>query len=291
MIRKLGFLAGLNFVDLSPEEVTNILAQEGYQGISWPLVWFDPRKKSDQDRKNLITEVEKAGLQVTEWVAQIDYVTLDKNTGSDRIKHTVEIIQAIGRLGSKAPINLFTGPAPWDPTAPRLTKDISEGSAWDLIISAYDQIITVAEKENVVLAVEPVFGHLVHDYFTLMELFRRFDTPNLRVNFDPSHGILYQNDTAWVIKQLGDKIVHCHLKDAVGRPGGLPGETFQFPLLGEGEVPWNEFKSNLDDIGYSGFLTVEFESFNYYKQVLKSDPKLAARQAMSDVKRLGLLND
>jgi sugar phosphate isomerase/epimerase len=291
MIRKLGFLAGLNFIDLRPEEVTHILAQEGYQGISWPLVWFDPRKKSDQDRKNLVAAVEKEGLQVTEWVAQIDYVTLDKNTWSDRIKHTIEIIQGIGRLGSKALINLFTGPAPWDPYAPRLTKDISEGSAWDLVIRAFDQLITAAENENVILAVEPVFGHLVHDYYSMMELFRRFDSPNLKVNFDPSHGILYQNDTGWVIKQLGDKIVHCHLKDSVGRPGGLPGETFQFPLLGEGEVPWNEFKTSLDEIGYSGFLTVEFESFNYYKQVLQSDPRLAARRAMDDVKMLGLLND
>jgi sugar phosphate isomerase/epimerase len=122
MIRKLGFLAGLNFVDLSPEEVAHILAQEGYQGISWPLVWFNPRKKSDQDRKNLMTAVEKEGLQVTEWVAQIDYVTMDKNTWSDRIKHTIEIIREIGGLGSKAPVNLFTGPAPWDPTAPRQLK-------------------------------------------------------------------------------------------------------------------------------------------------------------------------
>jgi sugar phosphate isomerase/epimerase len=291
MIRKLGFLAGLNFIDLSPEEVTHILAQEGYHGISWPLVWFDPRVKSDHDRKNLISAGVKAGLQVTEWVAQIDYVALDKSIWSDRIKHTIEVIQSIGRLGSRAPINLFTGPAPWDPSAPRLTKDISEGSAWDLVISAFDELITLAEKENVVLAVEPVFGHLVHDYYTMMELFRRFDSPNLRVNFDPSHGILFQNDTGWVIKQLGDKIVHCHLKDAVGRPGGLPGVTFQFPLLGEGEVPWNEFKISLDEIGYSGFLTVEFESFNYYQQVLKSDPRLAARRAMDDVKMLGLLND
>jgi len=291
MIRKLGFLAGLNFIDLSPEEVTHILAQEGYQGISWPLVWFDPWVKSDHDRKNLISAGEKAALQVTEWVAQIDYVALDKSIWSDRIKHTIETIQAIGRLGSKAPINLFTGPAPWDPSAPRLTKDISEGSAWDLVVRAFDELITVAEKENVVLAVEPVFGHLVHDYYTLMELFRKFDSPNLRVNFDPSHGILYQNDTGWVIKQLGDKIVHCHIKDAVGRPGGLPGETFQFPLLGEGEVPWNEFKISLDEIGYSGFLTVEFESFNYYQQVLKSDPRLTARRAMDDVKMLGLLDD
>lgn len=42
--------------------------------------------------------------------------------------------------------------------------------------------------------------------------------------------------------------------------GGLPRETFQIPLLGEEEAPRNEIKISLDEIGYSGFLTVEFES-------------------------------
>jgi sugar phosphate isomerase/epimerase len=94
--------------------------------------------------------------------------------------------------------------------------------------------------------------------------------------------------TSWVIKQLKDQIVHCHLKDAVGKPGGLPGETFQFPLLGEGEVPWNDYKLALDEIGYDGFLTVEYEAFKYYQQVLHNDPRLAARQSMESVGLLGL---
>jgi sugar phosphate isomerase/epimerase len=72
------------------------------------------------------------------------------------------------------------------------------------------------------------------------------------------------------VRQLVSPIFHVHLKDAVGRPGGLPGglpgETFLFPLLGEGEVPWTEFFAALDTAGYNGFLTVEFESFTYYKK-------------------------
>ncbi len=288
MKRKIGFLAGLDFVNMSPEAVTQTLVAEGYQGISWPLVWFDPRNRSDHDRARLLRAVEKAGIHTCEWVIQLDYVTLDENSWSDRVKHTIETIQAISKMGADAPVNLFTGPAPWDPSSPRLQRDISEGSAWDLVNNGFEQIIKAAEKENVILAVEPVFGHLVHDYYTLMELFRRFDSPNIKVNFDPSHGVLYGNDTGWVIRQLGNKIVHCHLKDAVGKPGGLPGDTFQFPLLGEGEVPWKDFLQSLDEIGYDGFLTVEFESFNYYRQILKSKPEMAVKQAMADVKRLVL---
>jgi sugar phosphate isomerase/epimerase len=287
-MRKIGFLAGLDFGLLDPESVAQILASEGYQAVSWPLAWFDPQRKSDEDRQRLVSASQRAGLQISEWVLQLDYVTLNEDVWSDRVSHSEQAIKAISQLGLDAPINVFSGPAPWDPTAPKLFKEIPAGTAWELVKKAFDRILKVAETEKVTLAIEPVFGHVVHDYFSLLELLRSFASPSLRVNFDPSHGILYQNDTGWVIRQLGERIVHCHLKDAVGKPGGLPGDTFQFPLLGEGEVPWQDFITALNDIRYTGVLTVEFESFRYYQQVLQSNPRLAARQAMHDLKRIGL---
>jgi sugar phosphate isomerase/epimerase len=58
------------------------------------------------------------------------------------------------------------------------------------------------------------------------------------------------------------------------------GETFIFPLLGEGQVPWAEFFAAVRDIGYEGYLSVEFESWEYYRQVLGNDPLAAARLSM-----------
>ena len=288
MKRKIGFLAGLDFVSQSPQKVIDTLLAEGYQAVSWPLCWFDPRVKTENELENLVHAVESSGIQVSEWVVQLDYVICDEALWSDRVRHTIEAIHALSQTGIEAPINLFTGPAPWDNNAPLLHRGISEGKAWCLVNKAFSLLLDAAQRENVTLAVEPVFGHLVHDYYSLMELLHHHESKYLKVNFDPSHGVLYQNDTGWVIRQLGDKIVHVHLKDAVGRPGGLPGETFQFPLLGEGEVPWQDMMKALDDIDYRGYLTVEFESFKYYAQVLKGDPALAARQAMNDLKRIGL---
>ncbi len=135
------------------------------------------------------------------------------------------------------------------------------------------------------LAVEGVFGHLVHDYYTTLELLRHYDSPALGINLDPSHGVLVGNDIPWVIRQLGSRIRHVHLKDAVGRPG-MFGDTFVFPLLGEGVVPWADFFAALDDIGYEGYLTVEFESWDYYRQVLGSDPVEAARLSLQILARL-----
>jgi sugar phosphate isomerase/epimerase len=110
--------------------------------------------------------------------------------------------------------------------------------------------------------------------------------PGLGIDYDPSHGILLSNDIPWAVKRLGKRIFHVYLKDAVGYPGGLPGETFIFPLLGAGEVPWVDFFAAIDSIGYQGFLTVEFESFSYYMKVLRNDPVAAASLSMDLLNKL-----
>jgi sugar phosphate isomerase/epimerase len=105
----------------------------------------------------------------------------------------------------------------------------------------------------------------------------RYESAALGLNFDPSHYALYGNDIPWAVRQWGSRIVHVHLKDCVGVPGGLPGETFTFPLLGEGTVPWPAFFAALDEVGYQGYLSVEFEAFTYYSAILRGDPAEAAR--------------
>ena len=85
-------------------------------------------------------------------------------------------------------------------------------------------------------------------------------------------------------RQWGARIAHVHLKDAVGdRPE--PGK-FLFPLLGEGQVDWTAFFGALQELGFGGFCSVEFESFDYYRQVLKGDPEAAARLSLQQVEAL-----
>jgi sugar phosphate isomerase/epimerase len=286
MSRSIGFLAGLDYIKYQADDVISTLSNQGYQAVSWPLFWFDPKLKTDDDRKNLVKSTINKGLKVSEWVVQIDYISLDGDIRRSRINHTLDVLHSLAFLDVRAPINLFTGPAPWDPSAPGLGKEITEGQAWNMLYSAFDQIIPEAEKLDLTLAVEPVFGHLVHEYYTLQELLHHYRSDHLCVNFDPSHGVLYGNDTPWVIQQLREKIVHVHIKDAVGKPGGLPGETFEFPLIGEGQVPWTAMFKALDEINYQGCMTVEFEAFNYYKNVLRNNPEAASKISMDNIRQI-----
>jgi sugar phosphate isomerase/epimerase len=284
MTWRYGFLAGLDFVSRPAARVAGELAELGYAAVSWPLARFDPRAVSDADRRQLVADTRSAGLAISEWVVQLDFVHPDAEVRAERIRHAAACLRALADLdlggqAPPAPVNLFSGPAPWDPAAPCLGRDLSEGQAWDMVRDAFDVLVPLADEAGVDLAVEGVFGHLVHDYYTTLELLRHYDSPRLGLNFDPSHGILVGNDIPWAVRQWGPRIRHFHLKDAVGRPG-MFGETFVFPLLGEGQVPWAGFFAAVEAIGYEGYLSVEFESWEYYRQVLGGDPVAAARLSL-----------
>ena len=284
MSSKIGFMASLDYKDMPAKAVCESLAKLGYEAVEWTLSHFNPRTKSREDLKELVRVSKDCGLTVSEVVVQQDLVCHDEGQRRERINLVLECIEAAEVSGISI-INVFTGPAFWDPTAPKVGRDLSEGAAWDIVFKAYELFVKAAEKYKVNLAVEGVLGMLCHDYYTTRVLIDKFDSPLLGVNFDPSHDILAGNfDVGWIIRQWGkNRIKHVHLKDAVGvqRMG-----RFLFPIIGEGNVNWKEFFTAMDEIGYDGYMSVEFESFNYYKQILNNDPEAAAAISMEHVKKL-----
>ncbi len=282
--RKLGFMASIGFAQQSPEEVLKVLSKLGYTGVEWTLSHFNPRTKSLNELKDLITMTGDFGMEVSEVTIQQDVVSLDQAIRRDRIEFAEECIRAAAQTGVKI-LNFFTGPAQWDPLAPKLGTDITQGEAWDLVIDAFDRFVPLAQECKVCIAVECVFGMTCRDYYTTRPLIDHYNSEYLGVNMDPSHDTLLRNDIPWIVKQWGNKIKHVHLKDAIGVPGKSD-DTFTFPLLGEGLIDWKAFTTALDDIGYDGYMSVEFESFRYLATVLKGDAEEAARISYEAVKRL-----
>ena len=285
MNRKFAFMASLDFADMSAEAVCETLADIGYAGIEWTLRHFNPRKHAPKDLKELVRITRSHGLDVSELVVQQDLVMKDEDARRDRIRFVMECIQAASEAGITT-LNVFTGPVPWIAGTPQVGVDISEGEAWDMVFQAYEAFVREAEKERVSLAVEGVWGMVCRDFYTTRVLIEEFDSPNLGVNFDPSHDVLAGNlDVGWIFTQWDRKhrIKHVHLKDAVGvQELG----KHLFPLLGEGNVDWKSFISCLDASSYAGFMSVEFESFAYYRRILGGDPARAASISMEQIRTL-----
>lgn len=280
---RLGFMASLALDAMPPANVVSGLAQLGYNAVEWTRS-FNPRDRTMAELRNIVEVTANAGLAISEVVIQQDYVCLDEGGRHERIMKTCETIQACAELGIDT-VNLFTGPAPWDPQAPRVSRDVSHESAWQMVCEAFGKIVPVLESCQVHGAVEGVWGHLCNDYFTTRPLIDLFSSDYLGVNFDPSHDVLKGNlDTGWLVKQWGKRRVkHVHLKDAAGIPE--PGR-FLFPFPGEGHVDWKGMFAALAEIAYGGYLSVEFESFAYHDRVLRGDTLEAARRCLADVRAL-----
>jgi len=91
-------------------------------------------------------------------------------------------------------------------------------------------------------------------------------------NYDPSH-LVYQNvDYVRFIREFSNRIYHVHMKDAYLSPlptragifgghtnFGDPDRSWDFRSMGRGSVDFEEIIRALNDIGYKGPLSVEWE--------------------------------
>jgi sugar phosphate isomerase/epimerase len=127
-------------------------------------------------------------------------------------------------------------------------------------------------------ACEVVFAHEVHpaeiafDYYTTLRLLDSLEQhPAFGLNFDPSHLLWQGVDPALFIRDFPARIRHVHMKDvAVHRDGrasslgshlpfGDARRGWNFRSVGRGDVRFEEIIRALNDIGYSGPLSVEWE--------------------------------
>jgi len=106
----------------------------------------------------------------------------------------------------------------------------------------------------------------------LRTLLEELNHPALGVNFDPANMILYdKGDPVAAVRMLGTWIKHVHVKDAAvtldGRSGilgshlefGDPRRGWEFRSPGRGGVNFEEILRTLNQIGYDGPISVEWE--------------------------------
>ena len=93
----------------------------------------------------------------------------------------------------------------------------------------------------------------------LLQFLRNVGRDNLFVNFDPANMILYgTGEPITALKQIGSYVRSVHCKDA--NWADSPGEEWGTEVpLGEGQVGMEDYLRTLDEIGYTGPLTIERE--------------------------------
>jgi sugar phosphate isomerase/epimerase len=182
-----------------------------------------------------------------------------------------------GRKGSEdfpAVINGFTGSSIWHAfyAFPPTSQDFLNKGFADFA-KRWLPILDVFEKENVNFALEVHPTEIAFDIASAKRALEAVKNhPRFGFNYDPSH-LGYQGvDYVKFIREFPKRIFHSHMKDvwwghgdgSVGVFGGHtdftdPRRFWDFRSLGRGDIDFEEIIVALNDVGYRGPLSVEWE--------------------------------
>ena len=167
----------------------------------------------------------------------------------------------------------FTGSPIWHmlyqfpPTSDAL---IQEGYSY--FAKMFNPILDVYADNGVKFALEVHPTEIAFDIFTMHRALEALKhRPEFGINFDPSHLIWQGINPAKLVREFPDRIFHVHMKDAAvmldGRTSilashmqfGDANRGWDFRSLGRGSVDFEAIMRALNDIGYQGPLSVEWE--------------------------------
>lgn len=283
-MRTIAFMPLRNMLDWEAGRICGCVREAGYDAIEVQSSLLCGPDRTPQSRKEFMDAAAKEGLIVSGAVLQRDFVLCGKEEREKQLESTLRDMRIIADAGIDL-ITMCTGPFAWIEKPVVIDRDVSSGTAWAWVYQAYDQLIPQAEKLGVRIGLENVWGMLAHNLYTNQFLHKRYNSKAFGVTLDPSHDAINGlTDMKFLVETWGkEKIFHVHLKDAVGTQ-----ETgkFLFPLLGEGVIDWCAFFGTLEDIGYEGAMSVEFESWGYVDKILGGHFELAASFSREAVEKL-----
>jgi len=292
---QLGFVSAI-LGDLSLEGVLSLAADEGFACVEvmcWPPGGADRRYAGvTHIDVNNFTEEQAAGIRELASHSGVSISGLgyypnplhpDPEHRRVVVEHLKKVISAAPRLGLKV-VNTFIGRDP--------SKSVEAN--WRMVQSVWPEIIRHAEAERVTLGIEncpmlftadewPGGKNLAVSPAIWQNLFKDLPSPNLGLNFDPSHLVWQHIDYVRCIRAFGKRIVHFHAKDTrIDRDrlyaSGILGLGWNIAKLpGLGDVDWGALFAALTDAGYQGAVCIEVEDRAFEGSL--ADRKRALRQS------------
>jgi sugar phosphate isomerase/epimerase len=202
--------------------------------------------------------------------------------------------RAAAKLGVDVVVG-FTGSSIWHTVAmfpPAPARMIEAGYAdfaarWNPILDVFDEV-------GVRFAHEVHPSEIAYDYYTTQATLEAIGHREaFGLNWDPSHMMWQGLDPANFILDFRDRIYHVDCKDAKvlkadGRRGRMGSHLpwadlrrgWDFVSVGHGDVPWEDCFRALNEIGYDGPISIEWEDAGM-------DRLVGAPEALEFVKRLG----
>ncbi|MFA6689784.1 MAG: sugar phosphate isomerase/epimerase family protein [Sphaerochaetaceae bacterium] len=293
-MKRIVTLASGQFGDLPLEDLCVLAKKMGYDGLELAThAHFDVQKAlHDQSYIPAVkATLAKHGLQCQAisahltgqcvgdvWDERLDNFAPSALAGQpEKIRQwAVEEMKDTARAAQKfgvSVVNGFTGSPIWarwysyPQTSQRMIDD-----GYRLIHDLWTPIFDVFDQCGVSFALEVHPTEIAFDYYTTEHLLKLFDyRPTLGINFDPSHLVWQGVDEVGFVRDFASRIYHVHMKDVkmfrndragiLGSflPFGDTRRAWNFVSVGHGDVDFDGIIRELNQAGYEGPLSVEWE--------------------------------
>lgn len=200
--------------------------------------------------------------------------------------------KAAAKLGVST-VNGFTGSPLWAwwYSYPQTTKEMIK-KGFDTIYELWTPIFDAFDVCGVKFALEVHPTEIAFDYYSTEALLKRFSyRPTLGINYDPSHLVWQGVNELTFLRDFADRIYHVHVKDVKinrNEKAGVLGSHLEFGdtrrgwnfvSVGHGDVDFDGITRELNQMHYSGPLSVEWEDSGM-------DRVFGAKEAYAYVKRM-----
>lgn len=180
-----------------------------------------------------------------------------------RVDHTRRALTLARELGARCITTEPGGP-------------VESGTSWSSALAEFVEelkpVAEHAEKEGMLLLVEPEPGLLIETAEQFEEFMKHIDSPAVGLNFDIGHFYCVGDEPAATVHRLARYIRHVHLEDIA------PSRVHHHLVPGEGAIDFAATLAAFRAVGYDGWITIEL-----YPYV--DDPDAAARTAFERVRR------
>ncbi len=261
------------YLRFSFNDAAKKIGKLGYQGIeimadvphAWPAFMLEEQKQGIRDSlksNNLaISNINSFMMHAVNDSRQRywypSWIEPDKHYRQIRIDHTMRCLTMAKELGAQCITTEPGGP-------------VEAGASWNaglkLFVEMLKPVIEHAEKEGVLLLIEPEPGLLIETADQFLEFMGHIKSPMVGCNFDIGHSYCVGDDPASTIPKLAKYIKHYHLEDIANT------RVHHHLIPGDGAI---DFKAAIEAIkatGYKEWVTIEL-----YPYV--EDPDQAAKLA------------
>jgi len=268
------------YLKFSFPEAVRRLAAIGYAGVeimadvphAWPACLLEEQKQAIRDAlarhrlaiSNINAFMMNAISDARQRYWHPSWIEPDQHYRQVRIDHTWRALTLARELGARCITTEPGGP-------------VEPGGSWSaalrLFVEMLKPVAEHAEKEGVLLLIEPEPGLLVETADQFEELMKHIDSPAVGLNFDIGHFYCVGDEPAPTVHRLARYIRHFHLEDIAAT------RVHHHLIPGEGAIDFASTLQAIREIGYQGWVTIEL-----YPYV--DDPDVAARTALQRVRAI-----